>query len=70
MEIVRVNVPLTREESEALMALARRVRRHPRQQAALMLRRDLERRGLLGPNRSESESAPAGGGGRPAATRG
>ena len=42
-----INVPLLPEERQALLELARRTKRHPRHQAALLLRRELERRGLL-----------------------
>lgn len=44
---MRISVDLQPEEGQALLVLARRARRHPRQQAALLLRHALERRGLL-----------------------
>lgn len=49
---ISVNVPLEPEESRALVELSKRMKRHPRQQAALLLRRALERRGLLEPEHS------------------
>ena len=45
--MVRITVNLYPNEREALIALARQERRDPRQQAALCIRRDLERHGLL-----------------------
>jgi hypothetical protein len=49
MGVVSINVPLEPEERRALLELSKRMKRHPRQQAALLLRRELERRGLLEP---------------------
>ena len=43
----RVFVPLNSEERKALRVLAERERRDPRDQAALIIRADLEKRGLL-----------------------
>lgn len=43
----RITVTLTADEREALRALAFQERRDTRQQAALIIRRELERRGLL-----------------------
>jgi hypothetical protein len=45
--MTRMVITLEKEEVDAILALARRERRDPRQQAALCVRRDLERRGLL-----------------------
>jgi hypothetical protein len=45
--MVRVSVTLQPEEKNALWALAQRERRDPRAQAALIIRRELERAGLL-----------------------
>jgi len=52
MGAVSINVPLEPEERRALLELSKRAKRHPRQQAALLLRRELERRGLLERERS------------------
>jgi len=46
---------LEEDESDALLKLCRKERRHPRDQAALAIRADLERRGLL-PKAPESEA--------------
>lgn len=43
----RITITLDDAEAEALAVLAQRERRHPREQAAMMIRRELERRGLL-----------------------
>jgi hypothetical protein len=43
----RITVPLTVPEIDALLALAERERREPRQQAALLIRRALEHAGVL-----------------------
>mgnify|MGYP001249560021 CR=1 FL=1 len=43
----RITVTLAADEREALRALAFQERRDTRQQAALLIRRELERRGLL-----------------------
>lgn len=53
----RITVPLESEESKALIELAYAERRHPRQQAALLIRRELERRGLL--PQGQREAVPA-----------
>lgn len=45
--MARVTITLKQEERKALSALAQRERRDPRQQAALILRCELARRGLL-----------------------
>ena len=43
----RVSINLYEEEKEALVELAERERRDPRQQAAVIIRLELERLGLL-----------------------
>ncbi len=43
----RVMIPLEDDEREALLNLAQCEKRDPRQQAALLVRESLERRGLL-----------------------
>jgi len=45
--MARVMVTLYQDEREALITLAQQERRDPRQQAALCIRHELERRGLL-----------------------
>jgi hypothetical protein len=45
----KINVPLKPAERDALIALAMREYRHPRDQAALIVRRELERLRLLPP---------------------
>lgn len=45
--MARVTITLEQDERSALVALANQERRDPRQQAALILRRELERLGLL-----------------------
>ena len=49
MDIVseRINVPLSAEESHALIQLAEKEHRHPREQARLIIWRELKRRGML-----------------------
>ena len=42
-----VNVTLRPDEKSALVVLAQQERRDPRDQAALIIRQELERRGLL-----------------------
>jgi hypothetical protein len=44
-----LKVLLDPEEQEALITLAKRLRRDPRVQAAIIIRRALERHGLLAP---------------------
>jgi len=45
--MTRITVTLCQDERKALITLANRERRDPRQQAALCIRRELERCGLL-----------------------
>jgi len=42
-----ITVPLNPKEKDALLTLAERERRGPREQAAVIIRRELERAGLL-----------------------
>ena len=44
---MRLMIDLRPDEEEALLRLARRERRHPRAQAAIAVREELERLGLL-----------------------
>lgn len=46
----RITVKLLIDEREALLRLAQQERRDPRAQAALIIRRELEREGLLSPS--------------------
>ena len=46
---MRLSVDLAQDEANALLALARKERRHPREQAALVIIKELERLGLLQP---------------------
>jgi len=48
--LARITVTLGPDETEALRALAEEERRDPRAQAALLIRRGLERVGLLPPS--------------------
>lgn len=52
----RMTVTLHQDEREALITLAQRERRDPRAQAAVLIRRELERIGLLPP--ADASSAP------------
>ena len=45
--MTRVTVTLRQDEREALCLLAARERRDPRDQAAMLIRNELKRRGLL-----------------------
>lgn len=49
----RLMVTLQLSEREALLRLARREKRDPRNQAALIIRRELERAGLLVPEKPD-----------------
>jgi hypothetical protein len=55
----RITVNLHTDEQKALQSLAQVERRHPRQQAAILIRRELERRGLL-PEPKQTVAAVAG----------
>lgn len=43
----KVMIKLAKDESDALLSLAKQERRDPRAQAAVIIRRELERLGLL-----------------------
>ncbi len=45
--MIRISIDLQEDERQALIEVANREKRHPRQQAAMLIRRELERRGLL-----------------------
>ena len=45
--MTRITVNLTMQEREALIALAGKELRHPRAQAALIIRMELQRQGLI-----------------------
>lgn len=45
--MTRLTLTLFDDEQKALRTLSQKERRHPREQAALIIRRELERRGLL-----------------------
>jgi len=47
--MIKLIVPLDREERQALLNLAENEKRDPRLQAALIIRRELEKRKLLPP---------------------
>lgn len=53
--MVRMSVPLTIEEREALISLALKERRDPRDQAAVAIREVLERAGYLRPMTQRNE---------------
>lgn len=57
--MTRVTVTLKLHEREALVALARQERRDPRDQAALIVVRELERTGLLPAVKAMPEAEPA-----------
>ncbi len=57
----RVIVRLMSTEREALVLLAERERRNPREQAAVLIHEELVRRGLLEPDRPDARvGSPAG----------
>lgn len=47
MNRIRITVPLDTAELAALVQLSHDEKRHPRDQAAVLIRRELERAGLL-----------------------
>lgn len=47
--MARVTITLNQEERDALIKLSERERRHPRDQAALIIRQGLEQAGFLDP---------------------
>lgn len=62
-DLRRITVTLAADERDALRSLAFQERRDARQQAALIIRRELERRGLLphgdAAEKQEVQHAPA-----------
>jgi hypothetical protein len=56
MSIARLTIVLKDLEAKALLQLADQEYRHPRAQAALIIRAELERRGLLSPPPREPTS--------------
>jgi hypothetical protein len=56
---MRFSTPLTECERSALSRLARHERRDPRDQAALIIRRELERLGLIEPEVKHDEPQTA-----------
>lgn len=57
--MVKINVSLKPVERDALVQLAERERRDPRDQAALIVVRELERRGLLPVKATQPEADDA-----------
>jgi hypothetical protein len=57
--MARLTLTLFDDEQNALRALSQKERRHPREQAALLIRRELERRGLLPADVSAADDRPA-----------
>lgn len=55
----RITVTLAAEERDALRVLAQHERRDARRQAALIIRRELQRRGLLPPDMGAADNRPA-----------
>lgn len=55
----RMTIQLPIGERDALFQLARCEYRNPREQAALIIRRELERRGLLPPDAGAADERPA-----------
>jgi hypothetical protein len=58
MSTARITVTLERPERAALMQFARQERRDPRQQAAIILRRELERQGYLKTEHGAQHATP------------
>jgi hypothetical protein len=56
---MKVTIYLDQQERDALSNLAQRERRDPRDQAALIIRRELERAGLLPTDTPPDQPAPA-----------
>lgn len=59
--MTRITITLDEKEKSALHALSKSELREPRQQAALIIRQELERRGLLGVQVSHTLSKSAAG---------
>jgi hypothetical protein len=55
----RITITLTQEEKDALLRLAEREFREPREQAALILRQSLILEGLIHPEEVNKDSAPS-----------
>jgi hypothetical protein len=55
--MIRITIPITETERDALRQLAKIELRDARQQAALILRNELERRGLLEPPIREADKS-------------
>jgi hypothetical protein len=55
----RLTITLMQDERTALWELAQRERREPRDQAALIIRRELEREGLLQPVNTSAQAQGA-----------
>lgn len=55
----RMTITLSKEEREALWKLSESEMRHPRKQAMLLIRRELERLGLIAPKALQAESEAA-----------
>lgn len=62
LNLRRITVTLEADERDALKALAQQERREARLQAALIIRRELQRRGLLPADGMADDPAPVGGG--------
>jgi hypothetical protein len=58
--MARITVSLPSDVSDALWMLAERECRHPRDQAALLIRLELERRGLLPADAPAAQPQPEG----------
>lgn len=57
--MARITINLQDQEKNALRALAEHEFRDPRAQAALIIRQELERRGLLNADSAGTETLPA-----------
>ena len=57
--MARVTITLEDTEKEALITLAMEERRDPREQAALMLSKELQRLGLLSSSSGQAGACPA-----------
>lgn len=64
--MTRITVNLQASERSALLALAEIEKRNPRAQAALIIRTELERRGLLSPEMPPTNGQPGAASTRPA----
>lgn len=57
-ELRRITVTLAADERDALLSLARQERRDARRQAAVIIRRELQRRGLLPDDVTAADDRP------------